>query len=272
MRFTIFSILLLLSSNAFASGSLNLDQLSQNDVNAISKEFAANFAHTILAPASSLGKVFGFEVGVMGGATKTPEISRIAKIYSPSSSIDAIPTAGLIAGVTVPFGINAELNMIPTISSSNYSLKNTSYALKWEVSRLMSASPIDVAIRVHGNSGSFGYSSVINNSTTANQNVNAKTTWKNSSSGYNLEISKKLLFIEPYIGFGRISSTTDIGITGSTNISIFTFSSASSYQAINSGSHFFVGSNFNLFIMKIGAEYGQIMGVKKIVTKLSFYF
>lgn len=265
-------ILFLITTNAFASGTLNLDQLSQNDVNAISKEFSANFAHTILAPASSLGKIWGVEFGVMGGATKTPEINRIAKIYSPSSNITAIPTAGLIGGVTFPFGINAELNMIPTIKSSNYRIRNVSYALKWEVSRLMPASPVDVAIRLHHNSGKFSYGSVINNSTTANQNVNANTTWENSSSGYNLEISKKLLFFEPYIGFGHISSTTDIGITGSANISIFTFSSASSYQAKNSGSHFFAGFNFNLFVVKLGAEYDQIMGVKKMAGKLSFYF
>ncbi len=266
------AILILFSTNIFAGTAPTLDQLSQNDVNAISKEFAANFTHTILAPASSLGKIWGFEFGLMGGITKTPEIDRVSKIYSPTSSISAIPTAGLIAGVTIPFGINAEVNMIPKVTASDSSLKNASYAIKWEITHFMPNMPLNIALRAHANSGEFSYTSVVNNATTGNQNVNAKATWKNSSSGYNLEISKKLFFIEPYIGFGLVNATTDIGVTGSSNISIFTFSTASSYQAKNSGTHFFTGLNLNLFLLKIGAEYNQIMGKKKMVAKLSFYF
>lgn len=267
------AILFLFSTHLFAAGAPTLDQLSQNDVNAISKEFATNFTHTILAPASSLGKIWGLELGLMGGATKTPEISRVSKLHSPSShDVNAIPTAGLIAGVTFPFGINAELNMIPPVHASDVSLQNVSYALKWEVSRFMPASPVDIAVRVHANSGELGYTSIINNASTGNQNVNAKATWKNTSSGYNLEISKKLLFIEPFVGFGLVSTKTNIGVTGASNISIFTFSSAGSYQSKNSGSHFFAGLNLNLFIIKVGAEYDQIMGNKKMAAKLSFYF
>ncbi|MGZ3871215.1 MAG: DUF6588 family protein, partial [Bacteriovorax sp.] len=152
------------------------------------------------------------------------------------------------------------------------SLKNISYALKWEMTSLIPTAPFNMALRVHADSGELGYSSVINNASTGNQNVNAKTTWKNSSTGYNVEISKKLLFIEPFVGFGQVSSKTDIGVTGSTNISIFTFSSASAYQAKNSGTHLFAGLNLNLFIIKLGAEYDQIMGNKKMAAKMSFYF
>ncbi len=264
--------LFIISNNLFASGVPSLNSLSQNDVNLISKEFATNFAHSILAPASSLGKLMGLELGVMGGITYTPEINRVSKLYSTSSNISFIPTAGIIAGLSLPFGINGELNFIPSIALSGVTLKNTSYALKWEVSSLMANPALNIALRLHANSGQFGYSSVINNSTTSNQNVNATTTWENSSLGYNLEISKKFLFIEPYLGFGLINSKTNIGVTGSSNISIFTFSSASSYQSTNSGTHLFTGVNLNLLLFKIGAEYNQMLGNKKILAKVSFYF
>jgi hypothetical protein len=265
-------LLFIISNNLFASGVPSLNSLTQNDVNSISKEFATNFAHSILAPASSLGKLMGLEFGIMGGLTYTPEINRVSKLYSTTSNISFIPTAGIIAGLTLPFGINGELNFIPSIALSGVTLQNTSYALKWEVSSLMANPALNIALRLHANSGQFGYSSVINNSTTSNQNVNATTTWENSSLGYNLEISKKFLFIEPYLGFGLINSKTNIGVTGSSNISIFTFSSASSYQSSNSGAHLFTGLNLNLFLFKIGAEYNQMLGNKKLLAKVSFYF
>lgn len=265
-------ILCLFSSNVFSAGTPTFNSLTQSDVSLVSKEFASNFTHTILAPASSLGKIWGLEFGVMGGLTSTPEIDRISKTVSPSANISSMPTAGLIGGVTLPFGINAELNMIPQINTSSLYLKNISYALKWEVTSAIPTAPFNFAVRVHGNSGELGYSGVVNNATTGNQNVNATTSWKNTSSGYNLEISKKLLFIEPYFGYGRINTTTNITVAGSSNISIFTFSSASSYKAENSGSHLFAGLNLNLLFIKVGAEYAQVMGIKKTVAKVSFYF
>ncbi len=270
MKFLV--VLMLFSTNLFADSAPKLDQLSQDDVTAISKEFASNFTHTILAPASSLGKIWGFELGIMGGMTKTPEINRVSKKISANSDVDSMPTAGIISSLTLPYGINAELNIIPKIKASDVSLENISYAIKWEMSRLISNSPVDVAIRVHGNTGELEYKSIINNASTSNQNVNATTTWKNSSTGYNLEISKKLLFIEPYVGIGRVSAETDLNVTGSSNISIFTFSNSSSYKASNSGSHYFVGLNLNLLFIKIGAEYNHIMGNKKTVAKLTLYF
>ena len=265
-------ILCLFSSNIFAAGAPTFNSLSQSDVSLVSKEFASNFTHTILAPASSLGKIWGLEFGIMGGLTKTPEIDRLSKSFSSTSNISSMPTAGLIGGVTLPFGINAELNMIPQVNTSSVYLKNMAYALKWEVTSAIPTAPFNFAVRVHGNSGELGYSGVINNASTGNQNVNATTSWKNTSSGYNLEISKKYLFIEPYFGYGHISTTTNIGVTGSANISIFTFSSASSYKSENSGSHMFAGLNLNLLLIKVGAEYAQIMGIKKTVAKVSFYF
>ena len=263
---------LIFSTNILASGAPKLDNLSLNDVDSISKEFATNFTHTILAPASSLGKIWGFEFGFMAGTTQTPEINRISKTISASSNISMIPTAGFIAGLTLPLGINAEVNTIPEVNASSLYLKNISYALKWEMTSVMPTAPLNVAIRIHGNNGELGYTGVINNVSTANQDVNAKTSWQSSSSGYNLEISKKLLFIEPYLGFGKVSTTTKIGISGTSNISIFTFSSASSHTSKNSGSHLFAGVNFNLFILKLGAEYSQMMGISKTAAKVSFYF
>lgn len=262
---------LLLNSSAFAAAP-ELYNLSSSDVDALSKEFSANFVHTIVAPASSYGKIFGFEVGLLGGITQTPNIDRISRGISSTSSVTKIPTAGLIAGLSGPLGIGAEVNFIPKIAGSDVSFQNTSLALKWTFTEIIPAAPVDIAMRVHGNFSDFSYSSTVNNASTANLPVTTKVGWKNSSTGYNFEVSKKLLFIEPYAGFGSVSTKTKIGVSAATTVQIFTFTNATNYTSNNSGNQYYAGVNFNLFLLKIGAEYAKIMGVTKIAAKLSLYF
>ncbi len=257
--------------NAIAA-TPQLYNLSTSDVNSLAKEFSTDFIHTIVAPASSYGKILGFEVGLMGGITKTPNIDSMSKSISSSSSVTMIPTAGLIAGLSAPFGLGGELSFIPKISGSTVSFQNTSLAFKWTFTDIIAAAPIDVAFRAHGNMSELSYSSVVNNASTSNLPVSTKVAWKNSSTGYNFEVSKKLLFIEPYLGFGSVSTKTNIGVTAATTVQIFTFTNATDYVSNNSGSHYYAGVNLNLFLFKIGAEYAKIMGVTKAAAKFSLYF
>ncbi len=256
---------LFLLSSVKAYSAITLNNLTQDDVNNISKEFASNFTHTIVAPASSYGKIFGFEAGLVGGATKTPNIQKTAKKFDASSNVSVIPSGGVVAGVSIPLGITGELNLVPKITTSDVTFQNASVALKWTCTALIPDAPFDLAIRVHGGSSKLSYYSVINN-------INTQTSWKNKTTGYNVELSKKLLFIEPYVGMGQVSATTDIGVNSSTNQSIFTFTTANKFSASNSGSHIYGGLNLNLFILKIGAEYSRIMGATKAMAKLSLYF
>lgn len=267
----LFICFLLVNSSVFAAAP-ELYNLSATDVNAIAKEFSADFVHTIVAPASSYGKVFGFEVGLLAGVTKTPNIDRISKSFNSTSTLAQIPTAGLIAGLSGPLGIGAELSMVPKITASGVGFKNTSMALKWTFTDIIAGAPVDIAIRVHGNFSELSYASVVNNASTGNYPVSTSVGWKNSSTGYNFEVSKKLLFIEPYAGFGAVSTRTEIGVTAATTVQIFTFSDATNYTAKNSGNQYYAGVNLNLFLLKIGAEYAKIMDVTKIAAKTTFYF
>jgi hypothetical protein len=257
--------------NAYAAIP-QLFNLAQKDVDNVSKELATNFVHTIVAPASSYGKIFGFEAGLMAGMTSTPELDKISSAISSSSSVTKIPTAGLIAGLSVPMGVGAELNMIPKVTKSGVSFENTSFAVKWTFTDLIPTAPFDMAVRAHGNKSILSYSSIVKNTSTGNLPVDTHATWKSSSTGYNFEMSKKLLFIEPYIGFGSVSTTTDISVSAATAVQIFTFTNATSYKSKNSGNQYYGGLNLNLFLIKFGAEYAKIMGVTKVAGKLTLYF
>jgi hypothetical protein len=265
------AFLFLCSQSVFAAVP-QLYNLSASDVDAISKEFSADYVHTIVAPASSYGKIIGFEVGLLGGMTSSPSIDKISKSISSSASVSHIPALGLIAGASIPMGIGAEISMMPKVTYSGMSFQNTSLALKWTFTDTIPAAPIDIALRVHGNMSELSYASTVNNASTGNLPVNTKATWKNSSTGYNVEVSKKLLFIEPYAGYGAVSTKTSIGVSGTTTVSIFTFSNATSYTSNNSGTHYYAGLNLNLFLIKTGFEYDKIMGVTKLAAKATLYF
>lgn len=263
MKF-LFLFSVLLSGNLIAAGP-SLDNLNEDDVKKISKEFSANFVHTIVAPASSYGKLFGFEVGLAAGQTDSPNINRVSKTIDSSANIAEIYHLGLIGGVSVPFGITGEISILPEIKASGMTASNTSAALKWTFSELLGW-PLDLALRVHTGSSKFTYSDVVDT------NVNTNMSWENSSTGYNLEVSKSFIIVEPYVGFGYVSTETDIKASAATTVNIFTFTSSQSYTSKNSGTHLYGGLNLNLLFFKLGAEYSKIMGVSRMSGKLSFYF
>lgn len=260
---------LFLTNITFAN-SPNIDLLTKDQADSISKEFSANFVHTIVAPASSLGDLFGFEVGLIGGITKTPATDRISKSFDPSASVDMVPHAGLFGSVSLPFGFTTELSLIPE-AGSTIKIEHKSYALKWTFSQLLDL-PIDVAIRVHGSNSKLSYTDTINNSSTSNNDVDAVVSYDMSSLGAHLTVSKSFLFIEPYAGIGTISTDTDILTSASSTVSIFTFTGAESYSSSDTGTHFFVGANVNLFLFKIGLEHSRIIDINRTTAKLSFYF
>lgn len=249
----------------------SLDNLSEADTKEIAKEFAANFVHTTVSPASSLGSIFGLEVGLVAGLTSTPKIEQISSSVDSSSDISAIPHAGIIGALSVPGGITLELNMIPERSMSDVSFEHFSGALKWTITNAIPL-PFDLALRLHGSSSNLSYADVINNSSTANQDVNTTISFGTSSLGANLTASVNALILEPYLGIGFVKTETEIETSASTTVDIFNFSDNQNYNAENSGAHFFAGANINLFVLKIGFEYGKIMDLSRMSLKLSTYF
>jgi hypothetical protein len=257
------TFLLSLSFSSVFAGTPNIDLLTQEQADSISKEFSSNFVHTIVAPASSLGDIFGFEVGVIGGITKTPAVDRLSKSFDANATIDKIPHAGLIGSVSLPFGFTTELGVIPEVGS-DIKIEHKSYALKWTFSQFIKM-PFDLAIRVHGSNSKLSYSDVISN-------VNTTVSYDMSSLGAHLTLSKKFLFIEPYAGVGTVSTDTDISTAGTTTVSLFSFSASEKYSSSNSGTHLFLGANVNLLLFKVGLEHSKIVDVNRTTAKLSFYF
>lgn len=70
-------ILVLFSFSALAN--FNFEDLSKSELESMSNELAANFSHTTVTPGTAEGKIFGFQVGVVAGATTSEELERLSK-------------------------------------------------------------------------------------------------------------------------------------------------------------------------------------------------
>ena len=256
-------LFLLLSSFSTFANTPSLENLDQADVDAVTEELAANFVHTAVQPAGTLGSIFGFEVGLIAGVTETPEMERIVKETDPTTTVDMIPHAGILGVLTIPFGITGELTFIPERTISDVTIENTTFALKWTATDSVLSLPFDLAVRAHYSSNTFSYKDTISS-------VDTTVAFDTTSIGANVTAGIDLLIFEPYVGLGYVSSDSDVTLTG--NVSIFNFTTSSSASASHSGAHFFAGTNINLLFLNIGAEYANIYGNSRYTAKLSVGF
>ena len=147
-------ISLVASMPLHAAVSLDLPDSTLND---FSKSLAVGSVHKSAYGAQSLAGVFlpfGFNVGVIGGATKSEVFSE-----KFGSKYKTIPNLNLVAMVGIPFGINAEINFSPKIDISSLTYSNYSFAMKWTVSKFfpIPLPAFHVALRFHIGKNTINY-------------------------------------------------------------------------------------------------------------------
>lgn len=255
MKFFI-PLALILSFSAMAAGP-QLDNLSKKDVEEISKEFGANFSHTV-ASAPQTNGLFGIDVGIIVGQTTSEKFKGLIEDSGGNGSdFGKLLHAGLGARVHVPFEVFAEVNVLPEQTINELSIKNTSYAFGWNFGRYMSW-PLDFAIGAERGSAGISFKQTSPSST-----VGLDTT----TSNYWIGVSKTFLLITPYVKLG--ASSIDGELTAATDV----FDDARTSRSVStSGGLLTVGASANLLLVKVGLEYSQIQDVKRVSARLSFGF
>ncbi|MDZ4661732.1 MAG: DUF6588 family protein [Pseudomonadota bacterium] len=249
----------------------DLDQTKFND---FVLDMSANFTATTVSSAKPLGKIFGFEAGLMGGTTNIKRIEQLIKSNDPNADAPkSLPHAGLIGVVSVPFGITLEVNTIPQLKSENSQFGTVGAALKWTMTEnLLSALPFDLAIRAHTSKTNFDFNQIINNASTGNVPVDTKIKFEDSVSGAMLMLSKNFILIEPFAGIGTIKATGNLRMEGTGDIFDNSFTVGQMAETTLSGSHTVFGININLFIIKFGLEHSRLFDTERTTAKFSFYF
>lgn len=257
---------ILLFSNSALGQDLQFENISDSDLEKIVEDFSGNFMHTSVSGASTLGSIFGFEVGVVAGAAKSENIESIVKETDPTADVPFIPHGGLLGILTVPFGLTVEATLIPEIGDDDFKFQNLSAALKWTPTEtLLSALPLSLAGKVHFSKTTVDFKQ--NDPGTSSQ---VDATYENSTMGVQILASKNLIFVEPYAGVGFLKGDGELTVKGTNPAFDFTSSQTASKDV--SGANFFAGAEFKLLIFKGALEYSNQLGVDSYTAKFSLYF
>jgi hypothetical protein len=253
------SVILLLSSFS-AQADLQFNNLSKEDIKDISREFGANFNHTVIAAPETNG-LWGVEVGLVAGKTDTPELKRVVENSGgKGSDVKNLYHLGLMARIHFPLELFIEGNFLPEQDFDSFKVKNTSYGVGWNAGRFFNL-PLDVAFGAGQANSELSFSQTSPGPST----IKLETTTTN----YWVGISRTFLFFTPYFKYGRASVDGDL--TGSASVFGFSSSSKESVHGI-SGNFMTVGANLELGLFKVGLEASEVMDVKKISGKLALDF
>ena len=259
-----------------ASSVPALNNITATDFEKVVQELSANFAYSSINPASSLGHIWGFEVGALAGYTKTPEILNLVKTYQPTTSLkDKFPHASALARLSVPYGITAEAIFFPKITVSDISIKQYGGALMWTITDVFFEDlPVTLATKAFFTKTNISYKQTINNSTTSNINVDATIDFDDMMYGAQALVSKKLFLFEPYAGFGYVRAKGDLSVNAAGSATIFSsaFTTGKSATSKPTTLQVLLGSDFQIAFFTLGAEYQRAFSKNSYTARLSFRF
>jgi hypothetical protein len=256
--------LLLLSFSVSAQAGIGFTNLTSSDFDKISKEFSGNFSHTSVTGAGTLGTLFGFEVGLVGGLTSSPEIDSIVSRSLPGESLANLYHGGVLGALSIPFGLTGEILLIPTMKASDASFQMTSLALKWTMSESVLILPVNVAVRGFLSSSDFEFKQ-------SSGGIDGTVKNKNSVTGLQLLVSPNLPFVEPYAGVGFLSGKNSLSLSGTGTIFDTSLTTGQSADSTNSSTQLLLGVNLRLLV-SVGLEYARSFDTSRYTGKVGFSF
>lgn len=241
-----------------ANAQFNFNNISQSDLDAMNKEFSHNFLFSSISGASSLGSLWGFEVGVVGGMADGDKIAEVIRRTNSSSDFKDLYHASIMGRVSIPFGITAEAAFLPKFEQDGAEVSQMAGALKYSIIDL----PVAVGVRGHYSTTDFKFS----------QTQGAFTgTIDYDSSVYGLQavVSQNFVMIEPYAAIGWVEGKGDLEASGTGTP--FNFGGQRG-SAKSSSMHLVGGLNLHLGFFNLGAEYSRAFDTNRVSGKLSFGF
>lgn len=270
VKFSILGFILSLSMTARAQ-SVGFPQLSQSDFDHVIRELSANSLFNSATPASSLGALFGIEAGLTFGVTNTPEINRLVNNQIPNTKADYLPHASLMAAVTFPIAVTAEVLYIPQVSAQGAKYDQYGGALKWTPTDGLLIMPLNISIRGFMTKTKFTFNQVINNSSTGNTDVDTTVSYEGDVKGVQLLVSPKVIpVLEPYVGIGQYSATGNMNVSGSADL--FVFTSAQNASSSPSTTALLAGLDVRLLLISFGLQAEKAFDTTSYTGRFSLRF
>ncbi|MDX9732390.1 MAG: hypothetical protein RBT63_11515 [Bdellovibrionales bacterium] len=250
------------------------DGLNKDKFDKVIRELSGNSSYHSVTGAGSLGDVFGFEIGLVGGLTSTPEINSISKSVDASADVGRLPHASILAAVSVPFGITGEVLLFPSVEIGDVKYQQFGGAIKWTANDVLPVLPFNLAVRAFVTQNELSFKQKLQNVSTGGISTDVTVTQDNSQFGLQLLASPSLPFVEPYIGIGTVNATGKLKVSGHPTGTIFdpTLTTSQSAESSPSSFQFLAGVNASLVGFKFGLEYSRVFETDSFNFKLGFGF
>lgn len=259
---TIILLIAFLISEAAIAQGLEFSNLTQNDVDDIINDMSSANSHTSVSGASSLGALFGFEIGIVGGMAQTPNIDQLVKDAGVDDGASELPYGGLLARVGLTSLFVFEMVYFPEMDFDGTSYQSTSFAAQYN---FLSLPMLSFALKGYMTNTSAKYTQQVSG-------ADVDVAIDNQITGVQLLVSAPLLVVEPYIGIGQVFANGTIDVTGSQTIFDTTLSSKDSLDSSPSSFQYFAGAEVNLLLFSIGAEVSHSFDSTRYGVKASFGF
>lgn len=260
-------LIIVLASFALQSRAANLtiDNIDQNDLKNVIKEMSANFSHSTVSSAATLGSLFGVEVGVTGGLTKTPELDKLVKEVDSSASFENLPTGSVFAAVSVPFGVTLDMSILPELDLENLKVSNVGFGAKWTLTDGLLPLPFDLAVKADLTKTDLSFSQTSGGNSSS-------LDYSNTMTQLMLMASFNAMIVEPYVGIGTATSDGELEVAGGTNIFDNTFTTSDKASAKPSSSVFTAGVLLKLPLIRFGFEINEKFDTSRYLAKASLKF
>ena len=248
-----------------ANAQTAFSQITKDDFDQIAKEVSANFTHTSVSGATSLGTIFGFQLGLVLGQTKTPGLNALAKRADQNINIDEVIHGGLLGQLTIPAGVTFETLILPAVGSADFKAKSTSLAAKWTLTEFLLELPVDLAVKGFYTKSELDTKQKISN---AEQSISLD----DKMMGLAVLVSKNFGIVEPYAGIIHNRASVDMGYSGGANIFSTTYTTSQSASVNTTSTGYLLGAEVKLLFFHAGAEFTRLFGANRYTAKLAFSF
>jgi hypothetical protein len=261
-----------------SADTFQLNNLTVGDFDKIVKEFSSDFAYSSLTPASSLGGLGHFEVGVIGGKTKSPELLNLVKRASTSASFKGdLYHGGVLGRVGLPFSLTAEAILFPKRKFKDVSFQEMGGAVMWTpTDDLLKDLPVNLSAKGHLLKTKVTYSGTVTITSPVPGTGTGQFKFDDTLWGLQALVSKKLLVFEPYAGIGYIHSSGKFTVDANgsaTNVFVGNgFASSNTAESSPTSMQLLAGLDVQLAFLSLGAEYQKAFGTHSVSGRLSFRF
>lgn len=258
-QFLLASTLFLFSFSS--SADIGFSNITQAEMENIVDEFSANFAPTSVSGAAPLGKLFGIELGVIGGTTKAKNIEAYAERSTSQDAPNSLPHAVIFAAVSLPYGITVEAGGAPKVKVDGGDFNYGFMGAKWTFWDTI----VDAALKLNVGKVDFSFAQ-------SSGGVNGTVEFTDTVQTFMIMASKNFIFIEPYVGIGAIKTDGKLKVTGTGTVFDTSYTSAQEASQSPSGNYFAIGANLNLLVLKFGLEIAKTLDTESFTAKFAVYF